>query len=195
MSQNTKRFSSLILSLIFGVSALVVFFDFVQPSYQDLQVSRGKEIAQQIVKQVKSLVSSYQSQTQGKQSVSLALPVGPDTAGALSQISGLAFANNIGIQTMSVTTQATPTGPKQANGLAAAASSGNLAKPVGTLSFQISAVGNYENFKNFVQGLESNTRVFDVKLISIHPGTIPGAKGGQDYFFYDVTVVAYYQTS
>src|SRR6185437_8966933 len=99
-------FSSLLLALLCVVGALVVFFDLVQPAYQDLQQTKGKEVSQesflanerQVVDQVKSLVSSLSAQAQGEQSVALALPVGQDVAGALAQIYGIASANNIGVQ-------------------------------------------------------------------------------------------------
>lgn len=205
----------MIVALVFLVVALVVFFDFVQPAYTDLQASKGKQISQasfldnekKIVSEVQGLVSTYQSETQGEQAVSLALPVGQDLSGALAQVYGLAAANNIGVQNIAISIQAVQVATSQAgstvqaNGqIAAAASVGAIIKPFNSILFQITCAGTYENFKIFLKGLETNIRIFDVKSITLHAASgasNANVKGGPgaDYFQYDMTVAAYYQSS
>ena len=58
---------------------------------------------------------------------------------------------------------------------------GSIIKPTGTVSFQISGSGSYESIKNFLMGLETNIRIFDVNSISLSARRDPGHKdpGGE----------------
>ncbi len=213
MKQTAKRFSSLIFALVLFVAALIVFFDLVQPAYQDLQAAKGKQVSQdnflaneqKIVSQAQGLVAAFQKQAQNQGPVNMALPVGPNVAGAITQIAGLGSANNIAIQSISVSNQSPSAKPSQpatagqggSGQIATAAFGGSLTRPLGSISFQVTATGSYESFKNFLQGLENNTRIFDVKTAGIHQATaapiVKGAVVTQDNFLYTIVVVAYYQ--
>jgi Tfp pilus assembly protein PilO len=191
MKQSSKRLVSIGSALLLIVVALVVLFDLVQPEYANLETLKGQLAGEQMlfqtetqaVAQAQTLISQYQSQSQSSQTAALALPTGEDLAGALAQIYGLAANNGITIQTVSVSA---PTLQQQT------ASSTNLVQPLGTLTFQIAAVGSYESLQNFLSGLATNVRIFDVKSISLNPvGGTTGKSG--DLFTYSITVASYYQ--
>jgi Tfp pilus assembly protein PilO len=205
MKQNTKRFSSIIFSLLFVVVALVIFFDLIQPAYGDLQAAKGQEEGeqqllaseQQIATQVQTLLTQYKSQGQDIALANEALPVGPDLANALAQVYGIAGANGISVTGISISQTAAPAQAGNGSGgnsLAGAASTGQLVTPLSTLSFNLTASGSYENLQAFLHGLETNLRIFDVQSLSIQPNTQGTGKGGsQDFFRYSITVQTYYE--
>lgn len=207
MKQNTKRFSSMILALLLLVGALIVYFDLAAPAYSDLQTEKGQQISQQnllqneqqIVTQVQALVSSYQSQVQGQQSVGLALPVGKNLANALAQIYGTAANDGVSITSVGVADNAPQIQPapvSEGSNIGSAASGGDIVKPLGSVSFSVTAAGNYESFKSFLKHIETNTRIMNVTAIAVHPVAIVLVKGApvsQDFFTYTLTIVAYYQ--
>jgi len=192
----------MILALLLVVAAFVMYFDLLSPAYAALQTEKGQELSnqqllsneKQIVTQVQSLISQYQNQTQSQQSASMALPTGPDVAGALNQLYGLASANTINIQSVGVSLQAvaaTPTEAPVTDQIESAAEGASITEPLGTISFSLTATGSYENFQAFLQSLETNIRLFDVQAISL----ASNGASNQDNFTYSLTVVTYYQGS
>ncbi len=201
MKQTTKRFISLILGLAFLVGSLIVFFEFVQPAYDDAQDIKAKQLSlrsfldneRATIKQVKNLLSAYQGQGEVQRAVSLALPPQEDLAGAISQLYGLAQQNNgliFGSVSISLASVAPP--PRTGGSGISAATSFALQKPVGSVNFQLKLTGTYEALKAFLFKLENNIRIFDLKNITIQPAGTSG-KGPQDLYNYDVVVTAYYQ--
>jgi Tfp pilus assembly protein PilO len=212
MKQETKRLSSIILAALIIAAALVVYFEFIIPAYTNLELVKGQEESEttlyaneyQIVNQGKALLATYASEASSTQSVNMALPVGQDISGALAQIYGIGANTGITIQSTAISVQAVQeTTPVAASGaangqIANAAAAGSVLKPTGTISFEVNGSGSYEAFKNFLRGLETNIRIFDVASISMAPAQIAAAKtqvANPDQFNYTVTVVTYYQAS
>lgn len=198
MKQGTKRFVSMVLSLVLVVAAFVVFFDLIQPTYSDAQAVRAQEISQQqlvnsqkvAVQQAQSLIQEYQNQQNVQQQVSYVLPLSPDIAGALTQLNGLAAAN--GIQITAITVNAPSTNNTATAAALAQGSQQNqqmLVKPTASIDFELKFTGSYESFKSFLSELETNLRVFDVKSINLAP-----AGNQSDSYTFDITVTTYYQT-
>ena len=197
----------------FIVVAFIVFFDLLQPAYANLETAKSQELSQdnfisneqQIVSQVKSLISSYASQSAGQQSVGMALPSGENLAGALAQIYGLASADNIAVKNIGIAVQApqpqAATAPSSAvassggGQIAQAAAGGSIVKGVGIINLQITAEGSYEGFKSFLHGLETNIRIFDMKSFSIQQSSLAFGKAvNPDNFIYNIGVATYYQS-
>jgi hypothetical protein len=204
MRQETKRLSGIIIAALILVGALVVYFEFIVPAYTNLEVVKGQEESeatlysneQQIASQVKGLLATYKNDTVSNQSVAMALPVGPDVSGALAQIYGIAANTGVAVQGTGVSIQAVQAVTPQA--IASAAAAGSIVKPTGIVSFQVVGSGSYEAFKNFLKGLETNIRIFDVTAISLQPAPVSGTKtqaANQDMFNYTITVVTHYQAS
>jgi len=205
MKQSSKRLVSVLFALIFIVAAFVLFFDLVQPTYNDVKALRSQQLGEEsylsnqaaLVKQVQTIINTYQNEAQGAANVVLAMPSGEDIAGALAQIQGIAANNNITIGSIAVTPgavqiQATAPGT-------AAPSSAQLMKPLGSFTFRLAASGSYESFKNFLSELETNIRIFDVKTVSLQSAAAAAQNGAktapsQDEFNYTITVATYYQT-
>ena len=202
MKQSSKRLLSIIIALLLVIVALVVFFDLIQPEYADILQTKGQIAAEndlyqtesQAVASAQKVLGEFQKQQGGGSSaVALALPTGEDLAGAIAQVYGLAANNNLAIQSL---TLSAPTLQGTGSGAQTAATT----KPLGSFSLQVNAIGTYENFKNFISGIETNIRIFDVRGATIAPAS-QAATGGktiapasQDLFNYTMTIVTYYQT-
>jgi len=212
MKQETKRLSSILIAGLILIAALVVYFEFVVPAYTDLQAVKGQVQSEQalyanenqVATKVKSLLASYQSDAASSQAVAMALPVGPNVAGALAQVYGIAANTGITLQGTGISVQAVqattppPSSDASSSALADVAAAGSIVKPIGSVSLQVTGSGTYENLKNFLNGLATNIRIFDVTAISIQPGPTAAGKaqvGTQDMFNYTITVVTYYQSS
>jgi Tfp pilus assembly protein PilO len=198
----------MIIGSILIVGTIVLYFQFVQPAYENAQGVKAKFKSEEkflsdesgLITQVKNLISSYQEQEQIRQAVSIALPMKEDIAGAIAQISGIAAQSALSITSISVTTVAPQTKKNAAGGAtgvspAQGSFQTTLQKPLGTTSFKISLTGGYENLKSFIAFLEKNLLVFDVKSISLKPvANAPNLKIiVQDAFDYEVAVTTYYQ--
>jgi Tfp pilus assembly protein PilO len=204
MKQSAKRLTSVFFAFIFLLAAIVLFFDLVQPEYASEKSLQGKVIGEQsyltsqtaFVKQVQTTLNNYQNSASSSASVALALPSGEDVAGALAQIQGIAANTGIAITNISASQPQlqVPTAPQGGS----SASSTSSVKPIGSFTFTISATGSYEGFKNFIQELESNIRIFDVQTLSLQAVNPPSASGAKtaasrDMFNYSLTVATYYQ--
>jgi Tfp pilus assembly protein PilO len=206
MKQETKRLSSLIIAALILAAALVTYFEFIVPAYTNLESVKGQEESEkilyanesQIVSQGKSLLATYESDASSSQAVAMALPVGQDVSGALAQIYGIAANTGVTLQGTSISVQAVATPGDAGDGqIASAAAAGSVIQPTGTVSLHVSGSGSYESFKNFLEGLETNIRIFDVTSISLQPAGTAATKtqaANPDMFNYSLTVVTYYQS-
>jgi Tfp pilus assembly protein PilO len=198
MKQSSKRLWSLLIAFLFVLAAFLCFFDLVQPEYQSVETLRSQQLGEAnylvaqtaLVKQAQTVLNTYQNESQNTSNISLAMPSGQDVAGALAQIQGIAV--NSGIAVVNIGVTAPELQVKTAN------ASSTAMKPIGSFTFNISATGSYESFKNFLSELETNIRVFDVKSVSFQPITTVAAvagkpTAGRDIFSYNVTVATYYQ--
>ena len=118
------------------------------------------------------------------------MPSGEDVAGALAQIEGIATNNGITIGSIAVTAPALQ--------VKTGTASTTLMKPLGSFTFNLSAAGSYENFKNFLSEIETNIRIFDVKSVSFQPASTISASGARatttrDFFSYAILISTYYQ--
>ena len=202
MKTNSKQLTSAIIAALFFVVALIVYFEMIVPSYASLQIDKGEEQSQnalydnenKVVDQVKSLITTYNSEASSTQSINLSLPVGQDIAGALAQIFGLAASSGFSLEGTGVSIQATQA-PVTTNVAGVASVGGSIVRPAGSVSFQLVGSGTYESLKSFLTGLENNVRLFDVTGISIQ-GTGVQTKGANpDLFNYTITVMTHYQSS
>ncbi len=202
MKQESKRLSSIIIAALIVAAALVVYIEFIVPTYTNLETVKGQVESEAaayaneatLVSQVKSLLTTYQSDSSSSQTVAMALPVGRDISGALAQIYGIASNTGVTVSATAVSTQAVQAvAPSSAGGEDDA---GSIIKPTGTVSFQVNGSGSYEAIKNFLQGLSTNIRIFNVTAISLQPNVISATKtqaANSDMFAYTITVVTYYQ--
>lgn len=188
MKPSTKRLLSLVGSLLMVFGALVVYFNYTTVEYgiadqirsdvaarQDLVASQKEAISQ-----VDKLLKDYSGAAGLRDVVSLALPTTLDQSGVFHQVSNMATLNKLSIQSFAISAPVS-----QNTGSVAS----TIVRPIGNMSFQFRVVGAYEDFKNFLQNMETNIRVFDIRSLSVNPL----GKSNQDFYGFDLTVATYYQ--
>lgn len=172
MKNSLQRTISLLGSLGLLIGAMVIYSSLIRPEYQQVNELRGILTAktdllseqQSIISQVESLLSQYQSSARIQETVSLSLPIKEDSSSIFGQLQALAQANGISIEVFGV--QNLPI------------TKSNL----GVLQVSLKMTGPYENFKNFLQGVETNIRVMDLSSLKI------------DKSNYNIVLNTYYQT-
>lgn len=196
MKQATKRLISSAAALILFMATFFVFVSFVAPAFQEAQELRGEELGLQnviknqkeITDRVKKAISEYNGEGDARDAVSEVLPLSPNVAQALAGINGMSEMNHIALQSVSL--QAASNQANMPSPGLSAASSTSIIRPIGVLNFQIKLTGTYEDFKSFIQNLETDIRIADVKTVAIdHAG-----KPNQNSFLYTVVASMYYQT-
>ena len=208
MKQSTKRFASMIVGFFLILGTAILYFQFVQSAYQNAQRVKGQLLSEEaflrdeedVINQVKNLISSYQGQEQVQQAVSTALPMEEDVPGAIAQIAGIAIQSGLRVGSISVSavapqTKRAPAGSASSPAPKQGSFQSTLQKPIGTISLKIGLSGGYEDLKSFLLLLETNLLVFDVKSISMKPAAqSSNAKVAvYDAFEYDIAVTTYYQ--
>ncbi len=194
MKQTTKRFLSLLISFVLFVASLIVYFNLIVPAGDEEQKVKAQAISrenfvksqQAAISQVQKLISSYKGEGKLRDVVSSILPLSPDLAGAFAQLSGLAQVNKLSIQNVTVSIPVNQNARVNNN----ASGTVQLAKPFGSVDFQIKIMGSYGDFKSFLRNLETNIRIFDVKKITLESPSKPN----QEVYGYDLTVETYYQS-
>ncbi len=192
----------MMLGAFFVIASFVIYFEFIQSAYGDAQGVKAQLLSEQsflnsekeTIGKVRQLIASYQSQGQVQQAVSAALPTTQDLAGALAQLTGLAQQSALAPQSYSVVVEGLQNLAQtaSANGALAPVS---LEKPLGTATFQVKLTGGYENLKNFISLLETNIRIFDLRSLSVQPGTVTGPQGKPlpDMYSFDMSIKTYFQ--
>ena len=173
MKNSVQRTISLFGSLGLLIAAMVIYSLLIKPEYQQTNELRGILVAktdllseqQSIISQVEDLLSQYQNSARIQEIVSLSLPLKEDTSSIFGQLQALAQANGITIEIFSLQNL-----PITKNNLA-------------VLQVSLKVVGQYENFKNFLQGVETNIRVMDLSSMKIEKSA------------YNVVLNTYYQTN
>lgn len=196
MKQSAKRLVSSLIALALIVATFVIFFNFVQPIYFELNETRGRiaslgelvETQRQISGEIRNLVQKYEESEDARLQVDLAMPSSTAMAEALLDINGIAELNKLAPQTFVASTQATETTEAMRRQVTEG-SSPSLVQPVGTIAFQVRLLGSYSDFKTFLGMLESNVRIFDVEGIQIQQA----GKADQDFYSFELRIVAYYQ--
>jgi len=185
-----------LISFVLFVASLIVYFNLIIPAGDEEQKIKAQAISrdnfvksqQAAISQVQKLISSYKGEGELRDVVSSVLPLSPDLAGAFAQLSGLAQVNKLLIQNVTVGTPVNQN--TRANNNASGIVSQPLAKPFGSVDFQMKIVGSYGDFKSFLKNLETNIRIFDVKKITLESSSKPN----QEVYGYDLTVETYYQS-
>lgn len=195
MKQSGKRLISLIIAVAFLFAAFFVYFSLIQPAYDEVQKARAEVYGREefiknqknVVEKIKAALENYENQDQIAAAVSAAIPGEADEGMVIHALSALASASNLGVQTIAPVAPSVATS-KEAAGVREGGKTFS-ARPLGVMSFQVKLVGSYANFKTFLNKLETNIRIMDIKSVNVEEV----GRANQDLYLFTVTVVAYYQ--
>ncbi|MEK7608832.1 MAG: hypothetical protein AAB495_04605 [Patescibacteria group bacterium] len=199
MKQSTKRLISFAVALVFIFGALFIFSSLIRPVYSEALERKSRLFSQEellknqkaAVDQVKALINTYKGEGSFAEVAAIALPNTKQEAEAIHQVTELARVNSLTIQTLAVTAPSVQN-ISDRNIPKAGTKGGDiatLAKPVGNLNIQLRLAGTYASFRAFLQNIETNIRIMDMRNV----GVSPVGKPNQDFYLFDVAVVAYYQ--
>jgi len=172
--------------MLLGALAFV-YSSFVKPAYNTVLNKRAQvknrdgQIAELKTERgrVDQLAARYANAAELQSNLDVMLPNGENTASAIRQLGGLALANRIGIQSLGI----------QVTGLRPSSQSG-LVKNIGTNRILFRAAGSYEDFKNFLRGIETNMAMMDVEGVKIE---VPPGKNFSGSLQYTVSVLTHYE--
>lgn len=198
MKHSAKRLFSMVLSLGMITAAFIVFFSFTRPTYENIQQIRNEkytfdlelENKRQAIEDVKNLIEEHKNDSDFNKLISLVFPIEPELSSALAQIYSLAVdINKLALVNISISKSTTQSSISSGGSEPGQVS---LQKPINTLTFDLNLTGSYGNFKEFLQKIENNIRLFDVENVTLTP-TALGAKVPVDLYNYQVKIIAYYQ--
>lgn len=168
------------------IAAFTGYVFFIRPAYEDILELRGalkarsKLLQEQslAIAKVNDLIIQYQGTGRLQDTVSLSLPLKEDLSSIFNQLRTLAEINNLSIEIFGVK-------PQSFKSL----SERPLVKNIGTLQLSLKVTGPYQNFKDFLKGVETNIRVMDVQQATVEKVAASGA----DFFSYNLLINTYYQ--
>ena len=195
----------MILGVVFLVGSLVIYFQFIQPAYEETLKLKGEKVSLQsflenekkAVDKVKELINAYNTKNEKiQQIVSLVLPTKPDAAGAVAQLYGLSQNNYLQFKAVSISVSGLSNTSLPVEELAPSNLKSALKRPIGTLSLSTALSGSYDDFKMFLSQLQTNIRIFDLKSLTITPIVkLDKNKNSREIEKYNfgITVSTYYQ--
>lgn len=188
LKASTQRALSMVLAASLVVGALIVYAVLVNPAYQEVQELRGKlasksdlyQIRSQQFTQVQNLIAQYQGVALLQEGLSLALPQKVETENIINQLDAIAKNNRVFIDSISLDFLPIQQTKKR-----------TLVKGFGTLRMSLKLLGPYSSFKGFLDSLETNIRIMDLRNLKISPA----GEANEDFFSYSLTIDTYYQTN
>ena len=183
MKASTKRMLSILLAILFLIGAVFIYSYLIKPAYGEVLNLRTKKLTlsqtfnnyDSLNKKFKDLFAGYQNLGDLNKQLSMILPSKFDAAYVSGQISGLAEQNGLILQALNI---------KQ---LAIKPAKMKFAKGLGILKVDAKLSGSYENFKTFLNGIETNIMISDINNFKIE-----NQAGAQNLIF-TVSINAYYQ--
>jgi Tfp pilus assembly protein PilO len=188
MKYTTRRNISLFIAGVLLIASISVFFGLDWPVLREIRELSSK-LAQervqyeeqfQAVQTAKSIINQYKTLTGVSQAISLSVPRGPEIQNVISQLDNLAVQSGLDVQNISFETPAVSSLGEQRGGIA-------LENRILVVSLALS--GSYQSFKTWLNAIESNIRLMDVKNISF--SSFGG--GVIDQFNFKVVLTSYYQ--
>lgn len=179
---------------MFLSGALVVYFTFIQGEYEATMIEKAqRDTRQQFVveqteniKKIQELINSYNDRVAAQHVVSIAVPVGPDTASLIAQMNTLASQYNLQFSSFTVANTSAAAQNNQSSTRSGATEI--IRRSLNSLTFQVRLAGSYASIKSFLSSIENNLRVMDVKTFSMSP-----VDPTRDSYTADVAITTYYQ--
>lgn len=183
MKSSTKRMLSILSAISFLIGAVFIYSYLIKPAYDEILNLRTKKLIlfqtfnnyASLNKKFKNLFAEYQNLGDLNKKLAMILPSKFDAAYVSGQISGLAEQNGLILQTLNI---------KQ---IAIKPAEIKLAKGLGVLKIDAKLVGSYENFKAFLNGIETNIMISDITDFRIE------SQINAQNLIFTVSINSYYQ--
>lgn len=191
MKVSTKRVFSILIAIFMFIASLFIYSSLIKSIYAEIKNKRTEIVGrlelinkyETSIKQIQKILSEYQNISQFAETISSILPPEQNVSQSVNQISGLAKINNLIINFLSVQQLAITPSSKP-----------DLIRGRGVLRLNFALTGSYENFRKFVQTMETNISLMDLVSLKIEPKIETGLKSVKDNFSYAMAVDTYYQS-
>lgn len=194
MKYLSKRFISILLSFVFIAAAMVVYINFIKPTYATIKADQGKLAAEEqknqeykdIFNKLTNVHKSLQQAPDLQGRISMALPMQANAADSMNQITAIAMAN--GLRVVSVDITEAPIIPA----VTVKPGAVSLVKSIGVLRNSVRVSGSYSELRAFLQGIESGVRISSLKSMRIDKMV---AATNPDMFDAALEIETYYQVN
>ena len=188
MRASTRRMLSFLVSFVLLVGAMAVYGFLIVPSYEQIQRSRAEidsrrtalEEQRRVVTRIQDLLKRFEGSENIEETISLSLPNEPFISQVLGHIEGIAAGSNLALSSMQ--TELLP--------FQASVGAPNYIRNLGAVGVKLNVAGTYEDFKRFVDQIQNNVRIMDVRDIVIQTNTTNRTAPTQTF---TVSLLAYYQ--
>jgi len=195
MKETAKRNISLILVIVFFGAAMIVFFTLSWPNLTkvfDLNFTLNKtkkeyENQNQSLQLAKSIIEQYRNLNNVNQAISLTMPKTNEVYNIIVQLNKIAESSGMSIEGLSLKEVINNNELDDSNNRQ------NLVKPYRTISINTSLNGSYESFKTWLELVETNIRLMDVKSVSFEGVNLSSNKSINNFFNFNVNLDVYYQ--
>lgn len=164
MKASTKRITSIFGSILLLLGLLIFYSYFIRPAYEEVMAKRGEVLNKEKLvsdyeadlARIKEMTENYNKMIDLEKTLSTLVPSSENIPSSVMQLAGLAKINKITVRAMGA--QIAALKPSKQPG---------LVKNTGTVRITLRAQGAYEDFKNFLRGIETNMNIMDVESVKI----------------------------
>lgn len=176
-----------LISICLVIGAFYIYSAMIKPLYENEILPLSSERAslkqsflnyEELNKQFQDIVSQYKKLGDLEKEMATILPIKPRYSYAINQAMGLARLSNLNIDSLAV--KAGPTASKS--------KSSSLINETGVLKISFKLNGDYDNFKSFLNYLETNIMIMDAADFKIE------SQPQSQNLNYTLTIDTYYQT-
>ncbi|MBI5732498.1 type 4a pilus biogenesis protein PilO [Candidatus Jorgensenbacteria bacterium] len=186
---STKRILSIGLAVLFLIGALVVYSTIIRGTAKSIDEQRAIVASKQnlydnqnnAVEQVQKLIAQFKGLKVLQDAISLAVPSGEETIGALREIEAIARQSNVNVSGVGF------------EAIVPKASTKSFIKKLGILNITLTLSGGYNDLKRFLQLLETSVRVANVNSFKFKPGVPERGRTGPVFDSLNISVEMYYQ--
>ena len=184
MKETAKRNISLILVIVFFGAAMIVFFTLSWPNLTKVfdlnsvlnESKKEYEKQNQSLQLAKSIIEQYKNLNDVNQAVSLTMPKTDEIYNIIVQLNKIAESSGMSIEGLSLKEVINNNELDDSNNRQ------NLVKPYRTISINTSLNGSYESFKTWLELVETNIRLMDVKSVSFEGVNLSSNKLINNFF-------------
>ncbi|MFH1188793.1 MAG: type 4a pilus biogenesis protein PilO [bacterium] len=188
MKASSYRLLIIVASMTFVIGSIFVYTQFIRSVYGEIQVLRAKRdsamqtlaLTQQSIESIKRLSEKYDSLTELKDNFSLMLPSRADLPAIINQIEVLAKQNDVKVTTLTV---------EYVNPKARLGEKVSTLRPIYSLLIDMRLAGEYTDMKDFLESIQTNTRIMDVVSLKINGG----GSSAKNSLEYSIIIQTYYQ--
>ncbi|MBI5421487.1 MAG: hypothetical protein HZA35_04240 [Parcubacteria group bacterium] len=179
-----KQFVSILLAVALFLGSIVIIATLDQPAVSDVVQARADrddaqkvfETQKQLINSAKATLQQYEDLGKMTERFGFVLPISAEYGELTNNVLGLAGANGLKAGSMTFT-QGDISSPPQPD---------IPTKGFGTMTVNLALEGPYAGFRSFIEKLETNSRLLDVKEVQV-------SQQG-DTLHYQLTLLVYYQS-